>query len=1067
MKKKLMKILMITIGFLVSFLCLYKSGVVYAEEKAIYISSTGNDDTGDGSETNPYSSMQKAIFIASGDQTNNYTFNVLDSVKLSGIYSFPDNVIVTPSAALSVDDYAEVNGLKIANASSLIQVSKGAHLILKNSEIYNNSGKITNRGKLDIEHSYFKNNTDFRIRTSGSTAVTNFRESEVLNNVSMSYGGCLDVWSEGTLNFYSGKISNNEAYYDKWYNRYDSLSHSGIYIGRSGGVVNMYGGEISSNKSLSGSAVYADQRDTRWDQTTKRYYPIENAAIPSFYMYGGRIEGNTAINSAGGIFIQSGAYAEIHKGQILNNTVTNGWASFTGGGIYVNGGFEDIDYYGNVPNGVLKIYNAAILNNSVKNNETLSENSFQYLINQGYLSGGGIASCPTTKTIVNIDDGAFIYGNNDYYGKSDIFVRRKRVQQFDRGRSDGVESWWVYAHNGEKMYVPSHSADSDFYNWKVQNGDSYDNYGETMDLTLTAQESENANDINIYSDRNYTEEELQAILSTKDVIIKDNISYGGNGGGIGSNGDLYIGNTDTSVTQTNISAYCHECIVEQPEEINVTLYDKNDDKIKDLKLLKSENYSASITGLADLDGYYVEQESLGEDKIEIYRQKPVYISTRADGKTVKNIDIEILNECKQETTGTSAKLKKYLVMKENAIVPNMEFTFAISAGEGNDPATNSAAVYPGITPSLVKINGTAESGTVTFTNRDETTTGALEGVAESGEKYAMKDINLDFSAVKFPEPGVYRYVLTEQPSSWSAITNDSEPVRVIDVHVVWNEDETKMIIGGYVSYKGNVTDAPKLMPEFTYEYQDTDGNGEISEEEKEAQADAYSAAYSDFIASIQDGSGKPAGSYVNAGNPIGVEAGEKSDMYVNKYKTQDLVFSKEVTGNMGSKDQYFEFTVTLNNMGNETNIYIDPESNFELSTQENAYTKHAKATMDATNGVDENKQIDYQQLVANSSGTINKKFYLQHGQSIKLTGIPIGATYTITETESNQDGFTTTGEVVSPTVITDTDSSVNIVNHKSGIVPTGIVKNIVTPVIIASLAGAYFLLKARRTKELK
>ena len=49
---------------------------------------------------------------------------------------------------------------------------------------------------------------------------------------------------------------------------------------------------------------------------------------------------------------------------------------------------------------------------------------------------------------------------------------------------------------------------------------------------------------------------------------------------------------------------------------------------------------------------------------------------------------------------------------------------------------------------------------------------------------------------------------------------------------------------------------------------------------------------------------------------------DKTDGFTNEYKSKDLVFKKEVVGNQASRDKYFEFTLKLENVGNENTFTV-------------------------------------------------------------------------------------------------------------------------------------------------
>ena len=117
--------------------------------------------------------------------------------------------------------------------------------------------------------------------------------------------------------------------------------------------------------------------------------------------------------------------------------------------------------------------------------------------------------------------------------------------------------------------------------------------------------------------------------------------------------------------------------------------------------------------------------------------------------------------------------------------------------------------------------------------------------------------------------------------------------------------------------------------------------------------------------------------------------------------TGDLVVSKKVDGVEGEVySQEFKFTLDLSGDGSE-NLYP-------------TYTRYDEGGMVVSDGV-----ID-----------ADGEFTLQDGQYIVISHLPVGITYTVTETR--YDGFTTTVKTEK-----SYDGSTTTVNDKSGLVATG------------------------------
>ena len=380
---------------------------------------------------------------------------------------------------------------------------------------------------------------------------------------------------------------------------------------------------------------------------------------------------------------------------------------------------------------------------------------------------------------------------------------------------------------------------------------------------------------------------------------------------------------------------------------------------------------------------------------------------------------------------------KYLVMDVNANVPNATFSYSITPGTAIEAAGGNLAVLAGIgTPtvdSAVFTNGATTYAETEATTNNDTVEFTTTNIT-TDEKYAKETLTIDFSSVAFTEPGVYRYIITESGTN-QGITNDSILKRTLDVYV---EDDTtgepkQLKIAGYVMYSDEINTAPS--------------------------------------------------STVGTGNqetdiPNGAEAGTKSNSYTNTYSTHDLTFSKEVTGNQGSKDKYFKFTVNISGAVAGT-VYDVDLTNADSSSGSNAATL-----------TDNQNKTNPASITVGTDGTISADFYLQHGQSIVIKGIADGTAYTITEdnedykpstalsntsdknTEENEGTDITIGD--NQNSISDTalkaDTEVTFTNNRTGVIPTGILISIAPAAIIGLIviAGIVFLAvknKRRETEE--
>lgn len=164
----------------------------------------------------------------------------------------------------------------------------------------------------------------------------------------------------------------------------------------------------------------------------------------------------------------------------------------------------------------------------------------------------------------------------------------------------------------------------------------------------------------------------------------------------------------------------------------------------------------------------------------------------------------------------------------------------------------------------------------------------------------------------------------------------------------------------------------------------------------------------------------------------------------NKYSAGALDVTKTVAGNMGDKDKYFEFTVTLNAPDG-----ADVKSVIGVNGADLSY-------VDAESGEKNPSDITIGQ------GTV---FYLKHGETLTFTNVPYGVTYTVVENDANKDGYTTTVTGTASGKIEAPDTKVGYTNEKKGDVDTGVVLNNMPYILVLAVLAAgvaVFIIRKRR-----
>ncbi len=414
--------------------------------------------------------------------------------------------------------------------------------------------------------------------------------------------------------------------------------------------------------------------------------------------------------------------------------------------------------------------------------------------------------------------------------------------------------------------------------------------------------------------------------------------------------------------------------------------------------------------------------------------------------------------------GTSTTFKKFLIMSQGDNVPNVTFNYTIAPGEAvsadtSDPNNTVFQVLPGVNADKITItptifapgNGTkttiAQGDIDIGRTASERATGltANTGVEfNTGEKYAVQTATVGFTGVTFDEPGVYRYIITETTSDADenrGIMHDNDIERVLDVYVI--DDAGALKVAGYVLHTDLNADNV-LRPVINTDM----GTADVT--------------------------------------ATGTSLSDKTDGFTNEYKSIDLEFKKEVEGNEASKDKWFEFTLNVNNLTKNDQFTVSIADDENANTND-GYADATSGTTSATRNANRNK-TNTVLLTADANGNINGadgngvKFYLQHGQSIVVRGLPQNAKYTVTEdkedyksTPKGVSGYTAETSSGDKTISEMTASSVHkgtnklvrtsYKNTRDGAIPTGVKIGVgAFAIAVISAAGivAYVMLGRKR-----
>lgn len=440
-----------------------------------------------------------------------------------------------------------IDGRKISAEKSLIYVegvlSIGQGTLLQNNNIGTRKDKGTSGGAIYVY---------------GDGSQLTMTAGQIQNNTA-TFGGGVAVRYGGNFNFSGGMIQGNQAIsgdissYDN-----DAASGGGVCIDKKA-TMTMTGSALVqgnfSEETGGGIAIGSQEISDNGDNT--------------FTMTGGRIEGNQSRACGGGIFMQAGYSSYRNKAHISAGAITNNHMlgtgkmnhKFGGGGIYVNGFGPGYNFY----NGELYLTNAIITENKAE------------------MAGGGYAACPVSLTKIYLRDGAAIYGNQASKAQ-DLFVYATMAEDYG-------------AHVGDPEYdISPRMLGGKDYQWMDANGlVPY----EKLKGTLSGDKNESLQWRAGQTDN-------QDIYPLGKVIISGNTSTT-SGGGIGSNGSVFMG-TEDGKKEIRVEKSWDEKV--SPEPVTVELRAKlgqADWLLEKAQLSKENNYSHTFKDLPkQIDGNNIE-----------------------------------------------------------------------------------------------------------------------------------------------------------------------------------------------------------------------------------------------------------------------------------------------------------------------------------------------------------------------------------------------------------------------------------------------------------------------------
>lgn len=372
-------------------------------------------------------------------------------------------------------------------------------------------------------------------------------------------------------------------------------------------------------------------------------------------------------------------------------------------------------------------------------------------------------------------------------------------------------------------------------------------------------------------------------------------------------------------------------------------------------------------------------------------------------------------------TGVRVNIEKYLVVKSTATVPNVTFNFTIEGKAGTNASTTVAdgvQVFAGNDTN--RVTGVPTIGTAVFTNTD-TKYNTAQDLVSNGIQITtgMKDPVTLTAEQSYAKKDVF--------VDFTSVTF-KEP-GIYRYEITETADTTGTVT--------NDADNTRIMDVYVI---DTEGTLSVQ----------------GYVLHNNEGAVKQDGTSAT-GKAVG---------YVNAMEARDVKVEKKVTGNQASHDEYFEITLKIDKALPNTTYTVDLTNADAITT---------------TNGANTTAYTNAATITTDNDGKATVKYWLQHGQSIIVRSMNIGATYEMSEdkTAMNNEGYVAaiTSTDRNDTIanenykvsgeIETTDSTqidISFSNERSGVIPTGVIMA-VAPFAAVTLLGAVGMVTIKMRKK--
>lgn len=550
-----------------------------------YVTESVASGTGTNETLKAYEAGIKGAIVACGGNANLKLINLYATNGKGGTFNLESGVITQQQQSSATQQQQ-------SSVSSLVYAENGSSVNMRGGYICGASGsgagggiEVRYNSSLSISNGVIAGNSapsGGGVYAEGSTVTVTggtISGNRTLENTSGFGGGVMVVG--GSIAVSGGFITNNK--YANFCNQDGYGDHGGAGLAaKNGTIVTISGGQITGNYSQeAGGGVYVTDVDRNKEPS--------RSGMAWLNITGGIIASNVSYRSEGaGIRVGQMVDAMINGSSndspvyITNNHCMSRF-DWGGGGIFVQGNSNQGEEY---TAGRLFIYNSYISANKAG----------------GY--GGGVAVCPTGKTLVTNTEGTAIFGNSSAKDQQDAKA------DYNSEENSGNEGTPHLSAGGYEGLEHKKNQDADAYNAKefrenghadfflaaedhktpiaavigkmLGGGDA--KYKGSKELTQAITIPANGG-VQVYKSiglsSGVTAQDEAAINAQKvaTTFITGNYSWD-HGGGIMSNGDLYMGAPEDTYVYPSLKLKATKKLKGRDlkkEEFSFTVYRKNSD----------------------------------------------------------------------------------------------------------------------------------------------------------------------------------------------------------------------------------------------------------------------------------------------------------------------------------------------------------------------------------------------------------------------------------------------------------------------------------------------------------